>query len=308
MIRLALAASLALAACSAVPPPSQGPLGVKPSYLDAPTQGVPNEAAIGPRIWTPGLDEGWIPQGLAVAGSDVLVAQYHPEPDLKSNTGPCRVVRVDRASGRTTGAFVLPVGACTHAGGLALVGPGRLLLADTRRIFLVDLARAFSAGKAEGAMKSLKLEGALRGSFAGFDGRDPWIGTWTKTAAASRMFRFDVQLFEQRDGRAIDDTMVAEARPIPVESQGLAFDKAGRAWLSASNSRWGKLYRVAADGRVEAEYDMPIGLEDLDFDAEGRLWGVSESGTRKYLSWGARFPFVFAIDLARLAPSGGSKP
>ena len=117
------------------------------------------------------------------------------------------------------------------------------------------------------------------------------------------MYRFDLQLFEQRDGRAIDDTMASEVRPIPIESQGLAFDAQKRAWLSASNGKWGRLYRVAADGRVEAEYDMTAGLEDLDFDAEGRLWGVSESGTRKYLSWSTRFPFVFAIDLARLAPA-----
>ena len=291
-----------LAACSIVPPGAGGPLGQKPTYLEAATQ-VPNEAAIVRRVWTPGLDDGWVPQGLTVAGNDVLVAAYHPEPDLKANTGPCRVHRIDRASGRTTGTFDLPVGACTHAGGLAFVGGGRLLLADTRRIFLVDLDRAFASGKAEGAMKSLKLEGALRGSFAGFDGRDPWLGTWTKKAQDSRMYRFDLQLFEQRDGRAIDDTMASEVRPIPIESQGLAFDAQKRAWLSASNGKWGKLYRVAADGRVEAEYDMTAGLEDLDFDAEGRLWGVSESGTRKYLSWSTRFPFVFAIDLARLAPA-----
>ena len=45
---------------------------------------------------------------------------------------------------------------------------------------------------------------------------------------------------------------------------------------------------------------MPVGLEDLDFDGEGRLWGVSESGTRKYLNWATRFPFIFRIDVARL--------
>jgi hypothetical protein len=286
-----------------VPPAPDGLLGQKPSYLEAATAGVPNEAAIARRIWTPGLDDGWVPQGLTVAGSDVLVAQYHPSPDLKANTGPCRVVRLDRSSGRATGTFDLPVGACTHAGGLAYLGGNRLLLADTRRLFLVDISRAFSTGHAEGAMKSLKLEGALRGSFAGFDGRDPWIGTWTKKAPESRMYRFDAQLFDQRDGRAIDDTMVAEVRPIPLESQGLAFDGQKRAWLSASNSKWGKLYRVASDGRVEADYDMTVGLEDLEFDDTGALWGVSESGTRKYMGWAAHFPFVFAIDLARLVPS-----
>ena len=303
MKRLSWLAAGLLAACASAPPAPVGPLGQKPTYLEAATSGVPNEAAITRRIWTPGLDDGWVPQGLTVAGRDVLVAAYHPSPDLKSNEGPCRVVRIETSSGRTTGSFAMPVGACKHAGGLAFVAPNRLLLADTHRIFLVDLERAFASGKAEGAMKSLKLEGALRGSFAGFDGKDPWIGTWTKKAGESRMYRFDLQLFDQRDGRAIDDTMAAEMRTIPLECQGLAFDAQKQAWLSASNGKWGKLYRLGRDGRIEAEYDVTAGFEDLDFDRDGLLWGVSESGTRKYLSWSTRFPFVFAIDPAQLVPA-----
>lgn len=51
---------------------------------------------------------------------------------------------------------------------------------------------------------------------------------------------------------------------------------------------------------VLATHDMVAGLEDLDFDARGRLWGVSESGTRKYIDWPTRFPFVIAIDTGRL--------
>jgi hypothetical protein len=42
------------------------------------------------------------------------------------------------------------------------------------------------------------------------------------------------------------------------------------------------------------------GLEDLAVDEGGRLWGMSESGTRKYLKWETRFPYVFQIDLGRL--------
>ena len=35
---------------------------------------------------------------------------------------------------------------------------------------------------------------------------------------------------------------------------------------------------------MKAQYEMVAGLEDLGVDAQGRLWGLSESGTRKYLS------------------------
>lgn len=290
--------ALAVSACAAVP--AAAPSGVGPTYLAAPSAGVPNEGAIVRRIWAPGLDEGWVSQGLTVSGAHVLVAQYRPMPDLKANTGPCRVVRLDRATGRQDGAFDLPVGACTHAGGLADVGQGQLVLFDTRQLFRIDAARAFATGKAEGAMKTLKLAGLLRGSFGGFDGRDPWVGTWTKEADKSRMFRLSTRLFDELDGQAIDEKRALESVPIPLESQGLAFDARGAAWTSSSNGQWGRLHRLERDGRVAASYEMVAGLEDLGFDADGRLWAVSESGTRKYLHWATRFPFVFAIDVAKL--------
>lgn len=290
--------AFAVAACASIGSTTYP--GDKPTYLEAVSAGVPNEAAIVKRIWTPGLDEGWIPQGLTVSGPFVLVAQYKPMPDLKANTGPCRVVRLNRESGVQVGAFDMPVGACTHAGGLADLGGGKLLLADTRTIFRIDMERAFAAGKAEGAMKSLKLAGDLRGSYAGFDGLDPWIGTWTKDAAKSHMYRLSWKLFEERDGQTIDHTVALEKRAVPLESQGLAFDSQGRAWTSSSSGSFGRLHRLNASGGVEVKWDMVAGLEDLGFDPDGRLWAVSESGTRKYLHWPTRFPFVFAVDVEKL--------
>lgn len=45
---------------------------------------------------------------------------------------------------------------------------------------------------------------------------------------------------------------------------------------------------------------MVAGLEDLTVDDDGRLWGLSESGTRKYLAWPTKFPYIFQIDTAKL--------
>jgi hypothetical protein len=50
----------------------------------------------------------------------------------------------------------------------------------------------------------------------------------------------------------------------------------------------------------QAQYDMVAGLEDLTVDASGQLWGLSESGTRKYMSWEMKFPFIFKIDTGKL--------
>jgi hypothetical protein len=275
------------------------PTGTKPTYVE-PSGPVPNEAALGRRIWTPGLDEGWVPQGLTVAGEHVLVSSYKPTPELKSNTGPCRVFRVDPATGATLGQFDMGEGVCTHAGGLAYVGGGKLFLADTRQVFLIDMEKAFASGSAAGSMKAVRLSGELRGSFAAADGKDMWIGTWTKEQPKARMFRLDPKLFDDYDGMTVNESRAVESIPIPLEAQGAAFGPDGDLWVSASSGKFGKLYRLDRQGHVKAQHEMVIGLEDLGVDRAGRLWAVSESGTRKYLHWETRFPFVFEIEVAKL--------
>lgn len=275
-------------------------MGTKPTYLEAFTENVPNLAALSHRIYTPGLDDSFVPQGLTIADGHLLVSSYKPMPDLKANTGPCRLFRIEIASGKPAGAFDIPVGACTHSGGLAYVGNGKVFLADTRQLFLIDLEKALAAGTSAGAMKAVKIAGELRGSFATYDGKDAWIGTWTKEQPKARMFRLDPRLFEDHDGKEVKEERAVESIPIPLEAQGAVFDRGGDLWISASSGKFGKLYRLDRKGAVKAEYDMVPGLEDLAVDAEGRLWGLSESGTRKYLHWETRFPFIFQIDVAKL--------
>ncbi len=291
-------AALALAGCASVA--TSQVLGTRPTYLEAVTEAVPNAAALSNRIWTPGLDEGYVPQGLTAGDGYLFVSSYLPKPDLKSNTGPCRVFRIEAATGKDAGSFGLPEGTCTHSGGLAYLGNGMLFLADTRHVFRIDIARALASGKAEGAMKAVKITGELRGSYATYDGRDFWIGTWTREQPKARMFRLDPKLFDDYDGQTVKEDRAVESIPVPLEAQGAAFDQQGNLWVSASSGKFGKLYRLDRQGKVLAEHEMVAGLEDLTVDSTGQLWGLSESGTRKYLHWETRFPFIFRIDLAKL--------
>jgi len=294
-----LGVALVLAGC-AIPGIAQV-LGTQPTYLDAPSATVPNMAALTNRIWTPGLDEGYVPQGLTAAEGYLFVSSYLPTPDLKANTGPCRVFRIEAATGKAAGHFDLPADACTHSGGLAYLGKGQLMLADTRQLFRIDVAKALASGKAEGAMKAVKIAGLLRGSYATFDGKDAWIGTWTKDKPeVAKMFRLDPRLFDDYDGKTVQEERSVESITVPLEAQGAAFDKAGNLWVSASNGKWGKLYRIDRQGKVLNTYEMTAGLEDLTVDESGALWGLSESGTRKYLHWETRFPFIFRIEVDKL--------
>jgi DNA-binding beta-propeller fold protein YncE len=293
-----LTALLALAGCAAIGTSSI--MGTRPSYLESTTVGVPNAAALTHRIYVPQLDDGYVPQGLTSAGQYLFVSSYRPTPDLKANTGPCRVFRIAMATGQTAGHFDIPPGTCTHAGGLGFAGGGKLFLADTRQVFMIDVDKALASGTSEGASRAVKITGELRGSYAAFDGKDAWIGTWTKEQPKARMFRLDPRLFDDYDGQTVKEDRAVESIPVPLEAQGAAFDRAGNLWVSASNSKWGKLYRLDRQGQVQAEYQMPAGLEDLTVDESGRLWGMSESGTRKYLHWETRFPYIFQIDVGKL--------
>ena len=290
--------ALALAGCAAVSGDSV--MGTQPAYLQAATTDVPNASALRHRIWTPALEETFVPQGLTNAGKHLFVSSYKPTPDLKANTGPCRVFRIEKATGKAAGHFDIPAGTCTHSGGLAYVGQGRLMLADTYQLFLVDIDKALAAGTSAGAQKAVKIAGGLRGSYATFDGTHAWIGTWTKDATKAVMWRLDASFFDQFEGQTVREDRAAESIPVPLEAQGAAFDQSGNLWVSASNSRWGKLYHLDRKGNVKAEYAMVAGLEDLTIDDAGQLWGLSESGTLKYLAWETKFPFIFRIDVNAL--------
>ena len=293
-----LVPAVLLAGCAAVP--GDAVRGTKPSYLQDVTRDVPNGAALHHRIWTPALDETFVPQGLTNAGNYLFVSSYKPTPDLKANTGPCRVFRIEKATGKAAGHFDIPAGTCTHSGGLAYVGNGKLMLADTYQLFLVDIDKALASGTSANAQKAVKITGGLRGSYATFDGTHAWIGTWTKDATKAVMWRLDLSFFDQFEGQTVREDRAVESIPVPLEAQGAAFDKSGNLWVTASNSKWGKLYRLDRKGKVLAEYPMVAGLEDLTVDDAGQLWGLSESGTQKYLAWETKFPFIFRIDVRAL--------
>jgi hypothetical protein len=295
---LALPFAIVLAGCASVS--GNAVMGTKPSYLQTATTDVPNGAALRHRIWTPALEETFVPQGLTNAGNYLFVSSYKPTPDLKANTGPCRVFRIEKSTGKAAGHFDIPAGTCTHSGGLAYVGKGKLMLADTYQLFLVDIDKALAAGTSAGAQKAVKIAGGLRGSYATFDGTHAWIGTWTKDATKVVMWRLDPSFFDRFEGQTVSEDRAVESIPVPLEAQGAAFDKSGNLWVSASNSQWGKLYRLDRKGNVKAEYPMVAGLEDLTIDDSGQLWGLSESGTMKYLAWETKFPFIFRIDVGAL--------
>jgi len=276
-------------------------LGQKPSYVEGPPASFPNQQAITPRVWIPGLDEGWTPQGVALSGRYALVTSYQDQDPGKAR---CRVFRVELATGAAAGSFDMPE-PCRHAGGLTDIGGGYVIVADTRQDWRVDVEKAIAAGKAEGATTGMiKLGVGFGSAFTFFDGKDLWNGVFVteKNAEDSKVYRIDMALFD-RDGVNVDKDVPLEVVKVPIHAQGGAFDAQGNLWIAGSyGPRISYLARVdRRTGQTLARYDMPPRIENIAFDKDGRLWAISESGSQKYHNAKDQdFPFIFEIDVAKL--------
>jgi hypothetical protein len=276
-------------------------LGEKPSYLSRGLSAVPNGHAIARTIWAPGLDDGYVPQGLTYFADTILVAAYKST-DPKVNKGPCRIFSVSANDGKQRGYFDMPED-CGHAGGLAMIGGGMLVVSDTRTLYKIDLARALKSKNTKDALVSIvKLGGALIGSFADFDGTDLWIGSYEKDPAKAKAHRLSLSIFDQFKGTpAIKEDAALATIPIPINANGMAFSADGALWLASSSSKYGALYRLnKTNGAVQSRFEMVIGIEDLGFDADGRLWAVSEAGSRRWSTWSKTYPVIFQIDVSAL--------
>lgn len=277
------------------------PLGKKPAHVWGGPSGVVNDQAITRMIWAPGIDEGYVPQGLTWAEGALFLSTYRST-DTKVDKGPCRVFKLDPNSGATLAHLDLPE-ECGHAGGVAPLGKGAIVVADTRKLFRIDL-EAFKEGAAD-ASKAITsvvgLKGELKGSFADFDGTSLFIGTYERNAEKSKGHFLPVSIFEKSNGKTLNESAAVRIISLPVEAQGAAFDSAGALWITSSSSKFGALVKLdAKSGEVLARYDMVIGIEDLAFDDTGALWSVSEAGSLRWQKWGKTFPVVFRVDLAKL--------
>ena len=278
--------------------------GAHPEYGPAAIDAVPNEAAIGARLWVPGLDDWYSPQGLALVGQNIFVSAYRSDAS-RVTRGPCRVFRIDPASGAETGHFDVP-SPCGHAGGLASAGNGKLYIADTHTLFATDLAGAFEGRPPR--FHVIPLGPGVTGGLAASGADAIWLGTYREDGPG-RLYRFPTAALDRiTEGAALNAEDATAALAIPSQAQGAAIDRAGgRLWVARSDLRWGELDRLdPASGRVEREYKVPPGIEGIAFDGNGRLWAVSEAGARHFYdqSWMSLimpfYPLVFAIGPARL--------
>ncbi|WP_370154385.1 EamA family transporter [Ferrovibrio sp.] len=305
MRRLApLAVLLLVLAVPAAPHAQTAQIGGEaPRYTDRALSATPLDAAIRIRHWAPGLNDGYVPQGLTFARGTLFVGAYKST-DTKIGRGPARVFAVDPQGGAVIGGFDLPP-AIGHADGLAATPDGGLLyVADnSRALFAFDLPRSLQAGRAVpvGEPRRLAEGGGQPGSnLLAFDGENLWFGRFQRDGQALIFAASPAKIFTGSK-TPLTEAETAHRIPLPLLAQGASFDAQGRLWISSSNGRGGRLYRLnRQDGRIEAEYPAMAGLEDLARGPGGLLWAVGEAGSQRWSGWPTFFPLLFAFDPAAL--------
>jgi hypothetical protein len=269
---------------------SLSPLGRAPTYTTRTITDFLNSQAVSRRIWVPGLDEGYVPQGLTIAGGQLYVSAYQSD-NTEQSRGACRLYRVSMSTGAVTGMLDLP-STCGHAGGLAKGPSGRLYVADTRIVFEVALNSGPNIGR---VLRSIRLSGGVKGSFAAASKGALWLGSYER-GSPGQLLAFP---FEKIKDMLSDEDATARLT-LPSEAQGAGFDGNGRLWISRSGSRFGELLRLnGSNGSVESRYEMPSGIEDLSFSG-GALWTLSEAGSKRWIGWSGYHPIIMKIDTGKL--------
>jgi hypothetical protein len=274
--------------------------GIAPSYGPKTVSAVPNAAAIVRRIWLPELDAGYDPQGLAVDDGAIYVSGYRSD-TLGVRRGPCRVIRIDIETGGSTGYVDVP-NPCGHAGGLAVGTDGMLYVADTHTLFATPLAGAFDRGA---RFRQFSLGPGVIGGLAASTPDGIWLGTYED--GPGRLFHFTAAtLARLSDGETLEASQVVTVLTIPDHAQGAAIG-GGELWIARSDWNWGTLERLdPVTGAPERRYEIAPGTEGIAFGNAGRLWAVSEAGSRHVYDrpflalFQPFFPLVFTLDLSRL--------
>jgi hypothetical protein len=226
--------------------------------------------------------------------------------NTKQSRGPCRIYRLDPSNSPdpVTEFLDLPP-ACGHAGGLARGGPGRLWVVDTRDIFEIEIAR--SRGALGHVIRTIRLTGALKGSFAAGTADALWLGTYAKEPGA-RLYKLPFTKLSSGTG-SLSEQHAEASIALPTKVQGAAFDAGGRLWITRSGSTFGELLQLdPRTGAMLRQFAMPAGIEDISFAPDGGLWAVSEAGSKRWLGWKTFFPVVFRLQPELLRGNTGNSP
>lgn len=279
--------------------------GPQPSYLGPPLPplaGFPNDNVACQAIWVSSLDEGFVPQGLALRGNGTALVSGYVYDRLVDDDLYCRIAGVSLLNGAPLGIFDFTTKykkrGCKHGGGVQIDGDGRVWLAETGTLFLLDKGKLFTGEfPVRGA---IRLEG-FKGSFlAGGRGDTLWIGDHDAHTlhefSISRLLDLALATGEKVEVLSTTDPGHLDAIDTFPKPQGADFHAPGL-WVASSTSTCGALTTGIVD---RTQYGFGPGVEEIEFAPDGTLWAVFEAGSLKYAD-APFFPLLAQFDPAKLS-------
>jgi hypothetical protein len=273
---------LATATCAAPAPVPSGTFGV--SDIDL-TPCFPNSQAVVASRFVPGIEDGFVPQGFAPFRSGYLLSGY-----FSIKTKGCRFYVLD-SDKRITAKVDLQSG-CSHAGGVSGTPEGKVMISDTRQLFVFA---ANEDGKFE-LETAVALSSNLRGTFIKCVEDGFYIGSYLPGDMFTNVYFFSYKALDYSSLTPIDGELHYQ---LPASSQG--FDILyGYGIVSTSQGNPNKISFSDSSGNLLAQYDFITGSQSIFMNDDGLLETLSESGVEKYKHWKYRYPAMITIDPNRL--------
>lgn len=286
-----------------IPPGGQRPAWRSTSGL---TRFPPNTQAACNGVWVPGIDERFVPQGLALTGTGTALVSGYVDVDGDFDTTSddrCRIISVNLSSGVRNHVRTFPISGvpdCHHGGGISS-HDGKIWLVDTPNLYVFDPARVWDTTKKPGV---IELEN-LRGSFVteGRSGR-LYIGH-NDPHGADKLFQFETSTLQDRvGGKLRPGDRIGDPVTLPDNPQGADSQPGGGRWVSSSTGT-SKPSWCAQLKKGSSTYSFGAGSEEIDFASNGSLWSVFEAGAKTFGTQGPFFPVIARFDTNELVSGSG---
>lgn len=270
------------------------PMGAMPRYLTMLDLKFPNAQAVVRSAFVPGLDEGFVPQGLARYGGDFLLSGYMSGGTHHS----CRVYWVGGNDLAAREQFDVPV-KCNHAGGIAVSPQGQIAIGDSGRLIVWTPSKG--SIRPVSGINEVKFTGNIRGTFLSATAQGLVIGSYYKDSGVTAAQTFPWKILGYRDISPRDITTTVNLLP---QTQGAVRLNDGYFWTSSQGNP-NMISYVAPNGVVQNSFPFVRGLQGVVPGPNGTIWTVSESGAAPYTKRSDVYPSIMQIDPSKLVAGTG---
>jgi hypothetical protein len=289
---LRLFVSLALAAASLfLPNPGFAeaplPIGVAPEIARVNTN-FPNSDAVVEAWFVPGLAEGFVPQGLARFGRDILLSGY------MADSSGCRVYRMS-FDFSVKEQIDIPV-RCLHAGGIAVSPKNEIVVADNRQL-IVWPADHGSIEARQAEFRTIRLTSGLKGTFLTGTANGLILGSFYPDVGKTVGQTMSWSALH-RQVIAVSDIQ-ARQQFLP-RTQGMAKLDDG-SMITASQGNPNLISVWSSDGALVASFPFLRGIQGVVANSDGTMLTVSESGSAPYRNRSDIYPALMKVKISALS-------